>query len=328
MTTTNDSPIIWYIPGLFSEDDPQEKALMMLNTIYPHAKEVINVTWENQNGKNIILDSVFEAGTMILLNDSNPAAHLADFVLKTALALPDRWRRGLRDVIPTAELLANKIANLSSADQQRLILIGHSLGGNIVIRTLAHLYRRNITINSAVLLAAAIDNMNENILLAIEATREPVCSVVNPDDNALFLFQLAEGTPALGTGCELKLDRSKFWQRYTSKSSLIGHSSDFYLSQWAAAINDARKISDQVHVQQPAGSIFNIPVKTLDIDRLWTVVDQFMGWKLEKSVVLPSYYRILDSHLKHRAWSVSETEIKRSFNDIKEQIKKLIENDK
>ena len=58
MIDKNDSPIILYIPGLYSADDPQEKAVQLLQTIYPNAKEIVNVAWECQNGNNISLDTV------------------------------------------------------------------------------------------------------------------------------------------------------------------------------------------------------------------------------------------------------------------------------
>ena len=242
MTDNYDSPIIWYIPGLYSADDPQEKALQALQTIYPKAREIANVTWECQNGNNISLNTVFSSGVENALNDSNPLMGLLEFALGTVGSISERWDNALDDVEPTAQWLAKKIANdLSSRLRQKLILIGHSLGGNIIIRTLSHLYRNNMSIKSAVLLGAAIENMNRNILLAMEATEKPICSLVNPDDTALKVFQTVTGCRALGTGCELNYDRSKFVEYYTS--NYFGHSSAFYLSQWAE-INNVKNISD------------------------------------------------------------------------------------
>ncbi len=324
MTTKNDSPIIYYIPGLYSADDPQKEALKLLNTIYPNAKQIKTVTWENQNGKNIKLDLI--TTTTLALDATNPLLALIDLARMTVGSIQERWDNALNDVVPTSELLANEIANLSSTDRQKLILIGHSLGGNIVIRTLANLYRRDVTIHSAVLLGAAIDNMEPQILSAVKATQDAVFSMVNPDDAILNLFfKTATGNRALGTGCELECDYSKFQEHYTSNSMV--HSSVFYLSQWAA-VNKARRDFDKIQVQQPSDSLFNIPVKTMDIDKLWTIVDHYMGWKLERSSLGLPFYRILDPNLRHRAWSFSETKIKESFNDIKKQIEQLIDDSK
>ena len=247
MIDKNDTPTIWYIPGLYSADDPQEKAVQLLQTIYPNAKEIVIVAWECQNGDNISLDSVVSSGVENALNDSNPLRGLLKFALGTVGSITQRWINALDDVEPTAEFLANKIANdLTSSQRQNLILIGHSLGGNIVIRTLAHLYGQNLSIKSAVLLGAAIENMNRNILLAMEAPQKPISSMVNPDDAALKVFQTVTGCRALGTGCDLKYDYSKFHEHYTS--SHIGHSSAFYLSQWAE-VNNVESVTDDNPIQ-------------------------------------------------------------------------------
>ena len=235
--------IILYIPGLYSADDPQEKALQLLQTIYPDAEKIINVTWECQNGENISLDTVVSSGVSKAFKDSNPLKGLLKIALDAFGSITDRWINALNDVKPTADFLANMIINdLSSTQRQNLILIGHSLGGNIIIRTLAHLYRRNVSIKSAVLLGAAIENTNENILLATNATQKPISSMVNPDDTALKVFQTVTGSRALGTGCELNVDNSKF-REYTT-SNHYGHSSAFYLSQWAE-VNNIRMDFDE-----------------------------------------------------------------------------------
>lgn len=247
MTDNNNSPIILYIPGLYSADDPQEKAVQLLNTIYPNAEEIVNVAWESQNGNNISLNSVVSSGVEKAFNDSNPLRGLLELALGTVGSITQRWINALDDVEPTAQWLANKIASdLTSSQRQNLILIGHSLGGNIIIRTLAHLYCQNLSIKSAVLLGAAIENMNRNILLAMEATQKPISSMVNPDDTALKIFQTVTGCRALGTGCDLKYDHSKFHEHFTS--SHIGHSSAFYLSQWAE-VNDVESVTDDNPIQ-------------------------------------------------------------------------------
>lgn len=243
MIDKNDSPIIWYLPGLYSADDPQEKAVQLLQTIYPNATEIVNVAWECQNGNNISLDTVVSSGVENALNDSNPLMGLLEFALGTVSSITQRWINALDDVEPTSQSLAKRIANdLSSSQRQNLILIGHSLGGNIIVRTLAHLNCQNLSIKSAVLLGAAIENMNRNILQAMEATQKPICSMVNPDDTALKVFQTVTGCRALGTGCELNYDRSKFVEYYTT--NYFGHSSAFYLSQWAD-VNHVKKDFDE-----------------------------------------------------------------------------------
>ncbi|MBR6436558.1 MAG: hypothetical protein IKS45_08635, partial [Thermoguttaceae bacterium] len=133
MNNKNNSPIIWYVPGLYSADDPQEKAVQLLHTIYPNAEIIANVAWECQNGDNISLDTVVSSGIENAFNDSNPLRGLMYLALETLGSISERWINALDDVEPTAQWLANRIANnLTSNQRQRLILIGHSLGGNII----------------------------------------------------------------------------------------------------------------------------------------------------------------------------------------------------
>ena len=153
-----------------------------------------------------------------------------------------RWSQAINDVEIISDMLTNRIRSLSSVKRRKLILIGHSLGGNVTIRTLAQLYRQNLFIHSAVLLGAAIGCKDENIPFAMKATQKPICSMVNPNDAALKVFQTVSGTPALGTGCKLPgYNHSKFIEYPTSTS--INHSSVFYLSQWAEVNNVNNNIS-------------------------------------------------------------------------------------
>lgn len=260
MFNKKNSPIVWYIPGLYSADDPQEKALQLLQTIYPDAEEITNVSWENQSGGNIKLDSIVSSGILSPLDDSNPLIGLLKLAIDAVGSITDRWEKALNDVRPTAASLANRIANnLSRSQRQKLILIGHSLGGNIIIRTLAQLSRQKLSVNSAVLLGAAIGNMDNDILPATGATQKPVCSIINPEDTALKIFQTVTGSKALGTGCGLNFSKSKFIERNTS--SYIGHSSAFYLSQWAE-MNNVKRDLDANPLR-----FFEDVVKSLGIDK-------------------------------------------------------------
>lgn len=268
MIVKNDSPIIWYIPGLYSADDPQEKALQLLQEIYPSAQEITNIIWENQKGVNIKLESVVSQGISEALNDSNPLQGLIKLAMDAVGSISERWTNALNDVEPTSELLSKQIANnLSTQQHQNLILIGHSLGGNIVVRTLANLYRQKIRIRSALLLGAAIDNTNENILFAMRATHKPVYSLVNPEDAALKAFQTITGRQALGTGCKLKYDYSLFVERHTS--NYYGHSSVFYLSQWAE-INNIRNrvVPAPVHLLEDVVNFLGINSFAEDFKKL------------------------------------------------------------
>ena len=221
MSNNNDSPIIWYVPGFRSGDDHQIDVRQILRKIYPNAEDFELIKWEFQN---VTLSSfiVENIGFLRFGPLGIPSAAI-NMVMS-------RWRKALADIKPTSDRLVNKIRYLPSSKRQKLILIGHSLGGNIVIRTLAHLYRRNLSIHSAVLLGAAIDNRSEDILWAMKSTQSPIYSMINPQDYALETFRIVTGSRALGTGCDLAYDHTKFREYQIPGST--DHSSSFYLTQW------------------------------------------------------------------------------------------------
>ena len=254
MIDKNDSPIIWYIPGFRSGDDPQINVRQYLKRMYPDAEAFDSIIWENQGlvspknkaaasaarGKGSILDTVTAPLRIFTGSLENMAAAPYSFLLEKTSAAPlsiltkpleKRWWQALSDVDTISDMLTNRIRALSSDKRQKLILIGHSLGGNVAIRTLAHLNRHNLSIRSAVLLGAAIGNKDENIPSALKATLKPIHSMYNPYDAALTVFETVTVSQALGkSGCGLAYNHAKFHEHCTAYSPT--HSSDFYLSQW------------------------------------------------------------------------------------------------
>ena len=249
MIDNNDSLIIWYIPGFCSGNDPQIDIRLKIQRLYPNAREIKNVIWENQRVSVLdfvapVIDSSKEVTVLKSLislwgsvtNSSTPSnvERPAEFTV--------RWIKALNDVATISNMLTNRIRSLSSDKRRKLFLIGHSLGGNVVIRTLAQLYRQNISIHSALLLGAAIGNKDKDIPSAINATLKPIHSMYNPNDEALAVFDTISTMPALGkNGCELEYDCTKFHEHCTAYSTT--HSSDFYLSQWAVQQRLASKSS-------------------------------------------------------------------------------------
>lgn len=247
-----DSPIIWYVPGFRSGDDPQKDVRRLIQKIYPNTEDFDSIIWENQGlispnnrgaasgplGVTNILNAVtkpFRSAAGFL---TEPLKLVPKPVIDT-ITIPARWSQALKDVGTISNMLANRIRSLSSDKRQKLFLIGHSLGGNVVIRTLARLYRQNLFIHSALLLGAAIGNRDENIPLAINATLDQIHSMYNPKDEKLAAYETLERTPALGkSGCGLVYNHTKFHEHSTDNSTT--HSSDFYLSQWASYVNFSR----------------------------------------------------------------------------------------
>lgn len=146
-----------------------------------------------------------------------------------------RWNNAKHDTDTVSEALANKIIKATNKEQKGLFLIGHSLGANIVVKTLARLSSKNVKIYQAALLGAAIDNDDPNIEPALGAVLNPVNLTINPYDHALMLYALCNmGHSALGstgyTGASKQL--REYHLGVNQNAPNIEHSSSFYIKQW------------------------------------------------------------------------------------------------
>ena len=146
-----------------------------------------------------------------------------------------RWNNAKHDTDTVSEALANKIIKATNKEQKGLFLIGHSLGANIVVKTLARLSAKNVKIYQAALLGAAIDNDDPSIEPALEAVLNPINLTINPYDHALMLYALCNmGHSALGstgyTGTSKQLQ--EYHLGVNQNAPNIEHSSSFYIKQW------------------------------------------------------------------------------------------------
>lgn len=146
-----------------------------------------------------------------------------------------RWENAKRDTDNVADALANRIAKATKIEQEGLFLIGHSLGANIVVKTLAQLNAKHIKINQAALLGAAIDNDDPNIEQACGAVLKPISSIFNPYDHALMLYCLCNiGHLALGSaGYSGKNNQFREYHVGINQDApSLEHSSCYYIQQW------------------------------------------------------------------------------------------------
>ena len=154
----NDKPIVWFVHGIKCLRTEFHKERRALLKIYPNA--------EDANGK----------GVPIIKWDSPRLMSKSDW--KSAVIRADKY----------SLVLAERIKKMTPADQKRLILAGHSLGGHIVVRTAAILHKDNIKIKKIILAGAAIDNDDEDIASTWEVSDEPVVNLVNTQDIALAFY--------------------------------------------------------------------------------------------------------------------------------------------
>lgn len=110
-------------------------------------------------------------------------------ILISPLTTLSRWGRSWdisrKNADSEVQKLTERLLKNSDTQLQKTILIGHSLGGRIVAKTLGKLAKKNKKIKGAVLLGAAIKNDNEILKIAADATCEGVKNFFNPNDNVL-----------------------------------------------------------------------------------------------------------------------------------------------
>ena len=159
------------------------------------------------------------------------------------------WRKARGNADAAAERLAHELVALSPEERERLTLVGHSLGGRVVVRALARLGRRGMKVQRAVVMAAAIPCDDADIADFAAATVEQVEIVCNERDTMLkfgyrpFGGEKAAALGAVGVAAPLANCRVSFvspetvasapvaglWAKVGFFRSLAEHYAPFYL---------------------------------------------------------------------------------------------------
>lgn len=111
------------------------------------------------------------------------------------------WGRSVTNADVAVEMLAARLAALPEPVRTDLTLVGHSLGGRIVVKTLARLAERDLKVGRGVALAAALPADDPALETAGRGSRKPFVLINNPKDGTLkYAYRVARGVhgPALG----------------------------------------------------------------------------------------------------------------------------------
>ena len=159
------------------------------------------------------------------------------------------WRKARGNADAAAERLADELIALPAEERERLTLVGHSLGGRIVVRALARLGRRGKKVRKAVVMAAAIPSDDADVSGFAAATLKPVEIVCNERDTMLtfgyrpFGGEKSAALGAVGVAAPLANCRVSFvppetvasapvaglWAKVGLFRSLAAHYAPFYL---------------------------------------------------------------------------------------------------
>ena len=157
------------------------------------------------------------------------------------------WSESVTNADAYVATLVTAIDAMKPEDRQRLTLIGHSLGGRIVAKTVAELQRKNIKIQNAVMLAAAIPFDDADAEVALQSKSMPVISIYNPNDKMLkYAYRIAGGENSTALGAHSTGKPNEFrvsWNtiedthipttdiNWDFVKSVFNHTAIFYLQQ-------------------------------------------------------------------------------------------------
>ncbi|MDO4424938.1 MAG: alpha/beta hydrolase [Planctomycetia bacterium] len=274
---------VWYIPGFLSADKDQDSRLNILQEIYPEAAEIQAIPWNQA-----------------------PQSY-------STLEFSNNWSDCIAATDAVADRLFQEILRMSQSKREKLIMVGHSLGGNITVKVLARCHDAGIHIQQMVLLGAAISNTAPEVEMAMKATLRTNYSFVNRRDAALAAFNAAERGPALGQGYAFIVDPNQF--REVVSPQKMSHNAGDYLQTMYRCFSTGNFISQEPVVPQ---CLVNATTGTMGGHFWWNTLDSCRGWELQQHKVT-SYCRILDRGNDRVAWG-RRNNVQRSFNKVKFQI--------
>lgn len=246
------------------------------------------------------------------------------------------WSTSAKNADEEAVRLAERIAAMDAMSRTNLTLVGHSLGGRIIARTLAKLSARDLKIKQGILLAPAIPMKALDVARMGGGSVQPVLLLCNPQDVVLkYVFTIAGGeeNPSLGadgtpwvipnviqysvpSDITEQTPIDAFWGKSETLKRICNHLAAFYFTELKKILDGTPSPCVQMRVPQDK---VNAELKVMDAGIWWTVIDECSGWKFERNIVT-GHCRILNPEKRRVAWG-KEAELERSFTTIRLQLR-------
>ncbi|MGI5831049.1 MAG: hypothetical protein ACOX6D_00725 [Thermoguttaceae bacterium] len=287
----SDLPIVWYIHGMVLENETHSQPLQKLEQIFPDAERLELITWDAPPISNKLKIGVY-------WNDAVPIA--------------DKF----------VDELTRRIIDLPSQEQRRLILVGHSLGGRIAIKTAARCTREGITLRQIITSGAAINNDDPDIAAAINASEETFFNLVNQDDYAMGAYKLSQRHYPLGTGYLYSQPSERFFEAVVDGTK--SHLSYYYFARLYDGLTETVPFdNDKIIVPQEASQIDFLTTRGYFSD--YKTLDSCRGWQLQQQRLV-GHCRILDPKGIRRA-SGHRQEMYYAFEKVRDQLNRKAKQD-
>ena len=278
----SEKPIVWFVHGMVSIRDKFEEEMDVLREIYPNAEEVTLKKWNSPK--------------------MNPAQ------------MGVAWSISLENSTKFVPELANEIMALPPEKRQRLILIGHSLGGRILVKISVILKKNNVHVKKIILAGAAINNDDPDIPATFEVSNETVENIINFNDIMLTVYKVgAEFHSALGTGYLYITDQKQF--REIVMSGTVEHYGYRYFQKYKEVLKSGDFTNKYIIVPQ---DFSNVDFPTAGGTVWWDALDSYKGWILQQNQA-SGHCRIIDDSGVRRAWG-RKNEMTLSFEKVKYQL--------
>ena len=262
--------------------------------------------WYVHGWNGLYAEKKSEKGALTLLKEVFPSANVS---LKEWNSVGDfaECRRRADDF---ATSLTEEIVKLPEEKRNVLILVGHSLGGRIVLRTAVQLSVRKIAIDRAVFLAAAIPADDVDCPKVFRQQLIPCTNVYCPEDWALRdgFRTTYDGVPLGQVGYKIPGFHRQYRKTDSSK-----HDAEKYilcLKEHLGKTSDP-PLSSDIKVKYPC-----TPTPTNWALCAVTSIEKYHGWILRKRW---KKYEIVSPTGWVRAEGM-EKEMRESFEDIKRQL--------
>ena len=251
-----------------------------------------------------------------------------------------KWSEAKNNAEKEAELLCEKISKMSPDAQERLILIGHSLGARVVVRTAKHLKEKNIKVKQVILLGAAVNYDDQDFQACDKISIQPFINVYNRNDYVLKIAYgnkektLAAGFSGIkGTVQDVELKNMKQYRKHSKYEDLFAgffeHQNHEYIEFLSDIVNgmveeSIEKVSHhdiEINYGLTKG-IFSLPKNTFIVVPDADKEELYYDWKFCQygdSKHAPKLYLIINPYGEVK-FTPLHGQIQKVWKSIKEQI--------